>query len=733
MSSKVPTESESSVSTCEATESGPQHDTRRTGFFKPLPITGKAARLWSSLGLFAGQRLARVVRDDHVFLLLMAVLVGVTAGGAAGLLLLWIDRARGLFPDAHDPDSIVWVALLLAPVVGGLLVGALRVLLHQRRSNFVGGIPSVLVAVADPRRGLEARDTGIVGLGAGLTIASGGSVGHEGPTVAIGATVGSLVARFFGLRQRRQLAMLGAGCAAGLAAAFNAPLAGVIFTVEVIFKRNVQENVGGMSVFTPLIVAAVSGTFTSYMIFGERTEFAEHVANDGISVIGMTFVLLLAICAGLLSPIMSSAILLSRDLFTRLQVPRWLKPALGGLGLGLIGLSAFVDPSFSELLGPGREIVSVALQDNLSWKLALALLILKIFATALTIGSGGMGGVFMPSLFIGACLGTVVHVFAEAVFGPSIGSAGAYALVGMGAYLGATLRAPLTPIVMIFEFTHDYGLILPLMLACILSAFVATRSSPLTLFERMLDQAGVTLTKAQQDVEIMSQGSVTDLMSAVSGVIAIDATGREVRDACLGQDGPILYVEDTQGRICGALELREVANRVISGTFDDESPVSDLMLPQDPVVLFRDDSLAGAMSAFSRAEREILPVVDQQRKIVGLLRRGDLIAHYNRKILQTQDSELQISGGQHGPDQEVGLGAGVVLERVVVGPMWAGKSLAELDLRGRFQVQVLEWSRAHELLVIDPQVPLHEADTLALAGTRERLLDARASSSPSLT
>jgi CIC family chloride channel protein len=701
------------------------HDPAKTGFFKPLPPAGRAARLWSKLGLMLGQKMANVVRDDHVFLLLMAVLVGVTAGGAAGLLLLWIDRARELFPSGSEQPGWEWLFLLLAPVLGGLAVGGLRVLIRRRRPNFIGGIPSVLASVSKTNRPLEGVDAALLGLGSGVTIASGGSVGHEAPTVAIGATVGSVVARFFGLRQRRQIAMLGAGCAAGLAAAFNAPLAGVIFTVEVVFKRTVQ-TVGAMSVFTPLILAAVAGTFTSYMIFGERTEFAEHVARDGgISLTGMIFVLLLAVAAGALSPLMSRAIIVSSRLFARLKVPVWAKPALGGLGLGLLGLLVFTGtPIFSDILGPGRLTVAEALQNNLGWKLALALLALKLIATALTIGSGGMGGVFMPSLFMGACLGTVVHAFAQLIFGDAVGPAGAYALVGMGAYLGATLRAPLTPIVMIFEFTHDYGLILPLMFACILSAFVATRVQKDTLFDLQLGALGIR-TEDGHEREVMTAGRVEDLMAPPKGVVASNVDGHEVRRACLSEDRANLYVVDDEQRIAGVIDARDIAARVLAGEFDDSMVAGELLLTRRPAVLFASDSLAGAMTAFSQARLETLPVVDHDRHIVGLLRRSDLISHYNERVLQARDSDLQISGGFQGQDQEVGLGAGIVLERIVVGRAWAGKTLAELDLRRTHSVQVLEWRRDLQIMSIDPHRPLREADVLALAGSREHLLNAR--------
>lgn len=694
----------------------------RTGFHKPLPASGQVARIWEELGLRVGQRMAEALGDDHVYLLLMAVVVGVASGATAGLLLLWIASALQMFPTVGKAfPNFAWIYLLVAPTLGGLMVGALRWFARRWLGEIPEGIPAVIEAVGQ-QRGLKGSHAAVLGVGTGLTIASGGSVGHEGPTVAIGATVGSVVARFFGLRVRRQTTMLGAGCAAGLAAAFNAPLAGVIFTVEVVFKRSVGGNVGTMSVFTPLIVAAVAGTFTSHAIFGARSELIApgDVAGDQL-LLEMFFFLALAVLAGLLSPLMSRVILFATDLFERMKrVPAWVKPALGGLGVGVLAALLFTD-----LLGPGRMIVFDALNSELVWQVALALALLKIVATALTIGSGGMGGVFMPSLVIGACVGTVVHALASLAIGEGVSAPAAYALVGMGAYLGATLRAPLTPIVMIFELTGDYGLILPLMFACILSAFVAGRVEPDTLFDLTLRRKGSTrVLETGDDIGVMYRDHVGDIMVEPDHMLRMSSSFEEVQRAALVEDTPTLYLLDDQGRVAGVIDSRTLAARVLRGEIDPDATAGELTTGERPTVLVPGDTLAGAMLAFSRSGRDVLPVVDADRQLLGLIERSVLMAHYSEHVLEQRDAELQIHGGA-GVDHEVNLGSGVTLERVVVGRNWAGKSLIELDLRGQVNVQVLEWRRDEQLLDIDPRRPLREGDVLALAGSRDALLAAR--------
>lgn len=695
------------------------YDPKRTGYFKPLPTSGRVARVVSSAGLTMGQRMARIVRDDHVYLILMAAVVGVTSGAAAGLLLAWISTATSLFPTV-DQEGSAWLRYLVlvgVPMLGGLLVGVLRMLL-ERYERKPPGVETVMHAVAE-RGKLDGPAAAGLGLGAGLTIGSGGSAGHEGPTMAIGATVGSVVSRFFGLRLRRQISMVGAGSAAGLASAFNAPLGGVIFTVEVLFRRSVGGNVGTMSVFLPLVVAAVAGTMTSHAIFGARTEF-EIVQHVSYSIAELPFYLVVAGLAGLLSVGMNRLVIWSMERFEQLPGPAWLRPGLGGLGVGLLGAL-----TFTELLGPGRGTVASALAGELLWTVALGLIALKIIATALTLGSQGMGGLFMPSLVIGACIGAIVQPLGELVL-PGGSGVGAYALIGMGAMLGAFLRAPITPVVMLFELTHDYGLILPVMFAAILATFIANKIERDSLFDLMLRRHGVDPMQMGDVVEgaVMKRGRVGDLMVEPDHMLRADSGFDEVQRAALVEHLPTLYVVDEEDRVLGFIDTSQLAAMTIRGEIPHEACAIDLMSEHRPDLLVAEDTLAGAMLAMSRSRRNVLPVCDEDRHLLGLIYRHDLISHYSFNVLERQDEDLQLRA-KSGAREEVSLGEGVTVERMVVGRNWAGQTLAELDLRRKTGVQVVEWRRGEILLPIDPHVPLREADVLALVGNRDALLDAR--------
>lgn len=689
----------------------------RTGFFKPLSRAHRAERMWRAFGLMLGRQLTTVVRDDHLFLILMAAVVGMTSGAAAALLLTWIEAANRLF--IEDVSGYLrWAAVVVVPVLGGLAAGGLAYL--SRR--FFRVIPvispaGVIASVAQNHGRLSGRGGLVTGLGTGMSIGSGGSCGHEGPSVAIGAAVGSVLAQFFGLRLRRQVALVGAGCAGGLAAAFNAPLAGVIFTVELVFGGAIGGNVGTMSVFIPLIVAAVTGTFTAHAIFGPHVEF-QLVDHPSAAFPDYGFYVAMAIVAGILGVMMGRAIIYGFRKFEGLgRLPVWLHPAVGGFGVGLLAVA--VSP---DLLGAGRHIVDQALHSSLAWQAALLLVGFKIVATSLTLGSGGFGGAFMPSLYVGSCLGTLVGTVAHLALGAEAHPNSAYALVGMAAVFAGMMQAPLTPIVMIFELTHDYGIILPLMLSCILAVVVARRFSDRGFYRMILDHRGVILGH-EAEGEVMKRGHVRQLMVQPQRILTEQAELPEIRQATLDAELTAVFVVDAEGTVVGFINGNQLARRMLGGELQQGSTAGELM-GRRLTLLYADDTLAGAMSAFTRAKQDVLPVVDREHKLRGVLRRGDLMSHYSDKVLGEQQEVVQVHATGRA-DEEVGLGKGIVLERVVVGRRWAGRSLADLELRRKTGVVVLEWRRGDRVMTIDPAAPLREGDVVAISGTRAQILEAR--------
>ncbi len=698
-----------------ATSRAPTLPPQATGFFKPLPWWSRLWRVWMGIGLRVGGRLSAIVRDDHAYLILMAAAVGAASGVAAGLLLLWIEFAVHQFPQASEGSWLRWVVLLVVPVCAGLLVGVLTLLaVRLGGQKPVSGVAGVIQAIAQQRGYVRGRGGFVTGIGTGITIGGGGSCGHEGPSIAIGAAVGSALARFFGLRLRRHVAMVGAGCAGGLAAAFNAPLAGVVFTVELVFGGSIGGNVGTMSVFVPLIVSAVVATVVAHAIHGPSVAFdLPPFETPSLEDFGVYIVL--ALMGGVVGTLMTHAVLISLRRFATLRVPTWLKPAIGMGGVGVLALFS------NDLLGTGHALLERALHGGVVWQLALTLVVLKIIATALTVGSGGYGGVFLPSLYVGACLGVSVEALATSILGPGV--APASALVGMGVVFAAMTHAPLTPIIMLFEITQDYALMLPLMLGCIVATVVARKLDRDGHYRHLLRMRGVVVGQ-EVEGEVMKRGRVKDLMRADCVQLRPDAPLAELQATVVKADLRAVFVVDEDNTVRGFINGTQLARRILESDMTTDSVAADWMA-KDSVYLHETDTLASAMLACARSQQDVLPVVDAQHRLLGALHRGDLLVHYADHVLGEQEEVLQVHQGD-APDQEVGLGRGLALERVIVGRAWAGRTLADLDLRKRAQVTVLEWTRDEDHLPIDPQARLREGDVVALIGPRTQLFAVRA-------
>ncbi|RMG96663.1 MAG: CBS domain-containing protein [Deltaproteobacteria bacterium] len=725
----TPSESDDAGRPRDGTSPGASATMRATRTFARLaPVTSRGARLRSLLhgwrvrthflGHRIGQHLARITRDDHVYLVLLAAMVGVAAGAAAGLLLAWIEWVHRWFPSPGGDGlrRAAWVVAL--PTAGGVLVGLVRAGVRRFVPvRLVEGVPGVIEAVAVRRGEIRGVGAAVTGVGTGISIASGASVGHEGPSVAIGATVGSVLARFFGLRHRRRVALVGAGAAAGIAAAFNAPLAGVIFAVEIVFGSIRTFAPSSLHTFLPLIVAAVASTFTSYAVMGERSEFAVGGLPPPVPAEIVGYVALAAAAGVVGASFVRTVVAASRWIEERFGHAVWL-PAAAGLCVGGLALAA----RNNEVLGPGAGTIGDSLHGALVWQVAAVLLLAKFLATVVSIAGGAFGGVFMPSLVLGGCVGTLVGTAMQTFLsGPSSGVE-SYALVGMGAVFAALMHAPLTPIVMIFELTRDYGIILPLMLACILAAFVSGRLGAEPFYRAILHAREVVLPDEREDHAIR-RARITELAVPARRVLTPGAGLSEIEQALRDDPAATVFVVDDDGRVAGVVDGRRLARRVVRGELSDASTAADLADTNVPL-LEPHDTIAGAILVFARSDLDALPVVDPDGRLVGVLRRADVLGRYADELLSREEGEIDLvtTDGIH---EEVVLAAGVVLDHLVVPARLDGVTLADLDLRGRCGVLVVEWRRGDEHLPIDPRAPLRAGDVLSLVGRREGILATR--------
>lgn len=412
-----------------------------------------------------------------------SLLVGILAASASVAFRLAINAAQlpwlGTMSErvASAARDVPWPVILLAPAVGGLLVGLLLMLVPGRRA---GGPADVIEAQAFGLRRLGLRGGLLGALAAALTLGSGGSAGREGPVIHLGATLAAAVAHGLGLPERQGRLLLGAGVAAAIAASFNAPIAGALFSLEVILRRI------SAAALPPIVIASTAGALIGRAVFGEFPAFAmpdfRIVSSWEFPAFALLGIVTAAVAVGFQLALMGA------DWAIRsLAVPLWLKPALGGLCVGAIGIV------FPEVLGVGYDTMEAALTQSLPLELLLTLLVLKTAATAITLGSRLAGGVFSPTLYLGAAAGAAFGLVAARLAPELASGTTVYAILGMGAVAGAVLGAPISTTVMVFELTGGYGMSIALLLTVSIASALTRACLGRSFFHWQLASRGLFL------------------------------------------------------------------------------------------------------------------------------------------------------------------------------------------------------------------------------------------------
>ncbi len=459
-------------------------------------------------------------------------------------------------------------------------------------------------------------------LASAISIGSGGSVGREGPIVQIGSAIGSSLGQILRVSGNRMRNLVGCGAAAGIAATFNAPIAGAIFALEVILG---EFQIG---TFGPIVLASVMATVISRAFLGDFPAFISIPKYDLVSIWEIPAYLVMGFLGGFVSLLFIKSLYKAEDLWAGLKVPEFLKPALGGLTIGLLSLY------FPQILGVGYESITEALLGKLPWFLLLVLVFVKIFATSLTIGSGGSGGVFAPSLFIGAMMGGIYGHMVHHFFPSVTASSGAYSLVGMGAIVAGATHAPITSILILFELTDDYRIILPLMMTCILSTLTASQLKRESIYTMKLIRRGINV-RAGKEVSILKSLLVKDFM--MRNVVPISENLPLNSLLTLIKESTYSYfpVLNSKEQLVGIVSLRDIRHVLLEDTLMDLVIARDIMT-EGVITLTSDQNLYDAMGRFESRDIGELPVVDKDnpRKIVGMLRRTDVTVAYNNTILQ---------------------------------------------------------------------------------------------------
>lgn len=585
-----------------------------------------------------------------------------------------------LDPSIALPQTPWWLKLSL-PSLGLVMIAPIvyRWVTEARGT----GTPEVMKSVRADRGHIRGRVAVAKLIASSITVGTGGSVGREGPIIQIGAAIGSKVAQVLRWSHDHTQSLVAAGAAAGIAAMFNAPIAGAFFALEVI-----QRNFAA-SLFAPIVLSSVTATAVSRAYLGDFPAFGvpHYELVSGFEV--AAYVVMGLACA-LVGQLFIHFLDRMLSLFDVLRLHDFMKPLIGGIGVGgLIILSP-------EVYGTGFGSITHILTDQQSILALCLLLVTKILATSLTIAGGGSGGIFSPSLFLGAIIGWLFGFAAHHLAPASTGIPGAYALVGMGAMLAAVTHAPITSILVLFEITGNYEIILPLMAATVTATSISRRISPHSFYDRKLRRLGVD-PDMQSEAQVMANFRVEDVMRTTARVVDPSVPFPELVAEFLASRVNERYVVDSSGVYHGMISLQDINELSNLGAHDSLIVALDIARTDLPKVV-PGLRLTDCIEKMLERHCPVLPVVEDN-KFLGTVSEHDMIGLYNREVIRKDILGTLDYGHKNTPDKHnlIHLPHGLVVERVPIASHHANRTLKELDLRAAFNLTVVS--------IHDPESP----------------------------
>ncbi|MFL6194841.1 MAG: chloride channel protein, partial [Thermoanaerobaculia bacterium] len=694
---------------------------------------GRLANWARSLDFALARRFGIANREDRLFFILIGAVgvVGGLLGFATDLLIglvqkaLWGARGELLAIVAGTPR---W-RIVAAPAAGGALVGLILWLARRRgqeKSDAGGeGMAMLIEAVALSGGKIAPRPVLLNALAAIVTVGSGGSLGREGPMIRLGSMISSWMGQRLELPAHRLKILVGCGAAAGLAATYNIPIGGALFAMEVVLGNFALE------IFGPIVASSVIATLIARSLTGNQPLYA---APDYALTSGWEMLLYAGL--GILGALASAAFMLGVGFgsraFKRLKfLPRPLHPLLGMTLLGVLGLYV------PYALGRGYGTINLALsgqlkltprfapQPELTILLLLGIALVKLAATALTRGSGGAGGLFTPSLAFGALVGGA-YGFAMHELLPHVASPyGAYAAVGMAAVMAGTSHAPISAILILFEFTGNYDLILPVMLASILSSTVANRLLPYSIYTESLRGRGVDLPWRMEEA-VLAGLKAESLTRPDSQTLKPGEPYAQVVETFLATRRQRLFVIGPDGHLLGAVSLHDIKSALEHPETLTAVVALDLMAPVD-IKIQKDERLHRATELFAKSDYERLPVVDAEGRFLGVVAKRDLLAVYAQEVLgrpallatfvSSQDSAANRQYVEIPPDFAL---------RLVPAPAHlVGRTLAEARLPQTLGARVMEirrrGDRGEEPVMPEAGTRLETGDLLLLLGPADKV------------
>ena len=577
-------------------------------------------------------RTVRGLRESNqyrvIYISFLAAVVGVAAGFVAYALyaliallsnLIFFQEVSLVLPSLqhHNLGALV----IIVPVIGGLIVG---IMAKYGSPKIIGhGIPEAMEAVLTNRSRISPRVAILKPISAAIAIGTGGPFGAEGPIIQTGGALGSLLGQFVHTTAVERKVLLACGAAAGMAATFGTPIAAVILAIELLLFEFKSRS------FIPLVIASTLATTIHYYLFGRGPLFEVGPVDFGIPS-GIPYYILLGILCGAVAVAFSNLLYIVEDWFEELPVDRLWLPAIGALGLGIIGY--FVP----RVLGVGYETISEILNNRLPLTVLFLVMIFKALALLVSLGSGTSGGLLAPMFMFSAAMGGIFAILINQVVPGANLAPGAYALVAMAAVFGAASRSTFAFIIFAFEITRDYNAILPLMLVCVIADIVALFFMRNTIMTEKLARRGLRVNQ-DYEVDVLQQATVGDVMDPAPVTIKSDMLVSELMDR-IAQHDPVLTrhqalpILDSDGRLAGIITRGDIL-AALEQDLDSNTCVVDVGA-NSLVVTYKDELLSAAVDKMLQHDIGRLLVVDRKepQQLLGYLSRGSILRARQQRL-----------------------------------------------------------------------------------------------------
>lgn len=567
------------------------------------------------------RRIDQVEPPDSFVLVMTSLFVGMGTGLGA-VAFIWLLEQIGRFSSWTQAQIGVVPALFLLMGGAGLVVGF--IVDRWAREAKGHGVPEVMEALALRSGRIRPRVAGLKVLASSLTIGVGGSAGREGPIVQVGSALGSTLGQLFHFSAERIRTLVACGAAAGIAATFNAPIAGAIFALEVILGRFTVRYFGAV------VISAVAASIVGRSFLGIEPAFAvpayplNHLAEIPIYVV-------LGLLAAIVAVLFIRVLYRLEGLFDAWKLPMTYKAAIGMLLTAAVGVIA---PG-RQVLGPGMELIGEAIANDfdITLQLMFVLLFLKLAATTFTLGSGNSGGVFAPGLFMGAMLGGIVGNVAHTLWPAIAANPGAYAIVGMAAVFAGAARAPITAVLIVFEMSNDYQLILPLMMATVLSTLLAEHLFSESIYTLKLRLKGIHLQRGR-DVDIMQGVLVREAMTRDPYVVQENMPLQELGEFFQQTHSHSFPVVDRDHHLVGIVSITDYDRALEQGGAKNGRTVQDIATTKRLLIAYEDEPMGDALQRQAVRDINKLPVVSREDpgRVIGVIRRRDIIKAYNTAL-----------------------------------------------------------------------------------------------------